>query len=122
MVMNDNPYSLDEREIKELLNEYAQCEGAEQESNMIWYALDEAQEKALELNSLVHGIMIMCANAKGMDNPLDQLHSMLSYDEETESENESMLMLEELQEMVQYCLGDIVALIKTKDSDKEWKL
>ena len=21
-----------------------------------------------------------------------------------------------------YCLGDIVALIKTKDSDKEWKL
>ena len=64
----------------------------------------------------------MCANAKGMDNPLDQLHSMLSYDEETESENESMLMLEELQEMVQYCLGDIVALIKTKDSDKEWKL
>ena len=119
MAMNDNPYSLDEREIKELLNEYSQCEGAEQESNMIWYALDEAQEKALELNSLVHGIMIMCSNAKSMDKPLNQLHSRLSYDEETESENESMLMLEELQEMVEYCLKDIETLIKTKDSDQK---
>ena len=119
MAMNDNPYCLDEREIKELLNEYSQWEGAEQESNMIWYALDEAQEKALELNSLVHGSMIMCSNAKSMDKPLNQLHSMLSYDEETESENESMLMLEELQEMVEYCLKDIETLIKTKDSDQK---
>ena len=48
MVMNDNPYSLDEREIKELLNEYDQCEGAEQESNMIcgtW--LEEKKQSTL---------------------------------------------------------------------------
>ena len=121
ITMDDNPYSLDEQEIKELLTEYAQCEGADQESNMIWYALDEAQEKALELNSLVHSIMIMCAEAENMDKPLDQLQSMLSFDDETESEDEGMLMLEELQEMVEYCLADINTLIKTKDSDKEWK-
>jgi hypothetical protein len=110
--MNDNPYRNNSEEEEEVMKEFALCRNAEQESNLFWNSLDNAQGIALELNQVVSGIMIMCEQAKHFNNPYQQLQNMHLREEPKESD---FSMLSELGEMIAYALRDVELLWQKED-------